>query len=424
MPPPGSGKRSKLAGALAAGANDAGMRSALEAAIATTTEQLKAAEANFANMRDGVSELAVHTVRVKQLESEIAPKEAELKSVNAAYHRLMENSVTLGRRAMPGLLSMVHGGAAARFSLSHASSGTDDYPDGAAAGDPPRPASSGVANESPSTSRAPSRSSALHSRGAASPAGVAAAPPLDASETADREALRHLASVVRENMSIIVDPLFALDKTLVETATEERDRIEAENAANAALQVAAAANAAAKADPKAVKPPAGPGASAVGVPKSLPVVAGPMAVPEVPKVDLDLCVPPGVDHHFFADVVKLRHHRVVLERQLKSLQAQLAVSRAIVLRRTNEGTSKALLKKHEKTAQQVKAYLDKLIMQYKDELVEAKRRGEQLQNNTAAAAAAGSAAAAHAQSGHASGSVASGTAPTVTTDKKKKPAGV
>jgi hypothetical protein len=281
-------------------------RSPLEIAIAANEEQIRVCEQQVSQFRDGVQDLAVHTVKIKTLEQDVVPKEAELKTIMANFNKLLENSVVMSKLR------------------------------GAADGD-----AAGASNRLPS--RAASRA------GAATPL-PPVSPTVD--DVTDREALRLLSNIMRDQLTAIVVPLFQTERTHLEQLAEEAKEREATEAAAAAAAAAVAAASgstvvppvAAVPAPKAAPKPGVGAAGAKGVPAAL------MSSAELAeKVDLELYRPPGLDVHLVQDVLKLRTQRIACERQLKSLQHQLSHSRQLVARRTNEGASKAALKKAEKT---------------------------------------------------------------------------
>jgi hypothetical protein len=289
-------------------------RSPLEIAIAGTEDQIRQCEAQVQQFREGVHDLAVHTVKIKALESDIVPKEAELKTIMNNFNKLLENSVAVAK---------------VRTSMDV----------------------DALASTMPA--RQPSR--AASRAGAGTPLPPSQQPTEEAN---DREAMRHLAAVMREQLTAVIVPLFKLDRTQHEQqmeAARTREAAEAQVASaaaaataagtNAAQPQSAAAAAAAKPPPKTPTPAATP--SKAGADKA-PLST--LSVAELEeKVDLELFRPPGLDPHLYVDVLKLRTQRLNAERQLKSFQQQLAYSRQLVARRTNEGASKAALKKSEKT---------------------------------------------------------------------------
>jgi hypothetical protein len=72
-------------------------RSPLEIAIAANEEQIRVCEQQVSQFRDGVQDLAVHTVKIKTLEQDVVPKEAELKAIMANFNKLLENSVVMSK---------------------------------------------------------------------------------------------------------------------------------------------------------------------------------------------------------------------------------------------------------------------------------------------------------------------------------------
>jgi hypothetical protein len=224
--------------------------------------------------------------------------------------------------------------------------------------------------ESSMPTRQPSR--AASRAGAGTP--LPTAPVEDAG---DREAMRHLSAVMREQLSAVIVPLFKMDRTQLEQQKEAAKAREAAEAAAAAASANGAppspaaptpSKAPAKAAPAA---PASKAAAAAGADKTLPTLS--YAELEE-KVDLELFRPPGLDPHLYTDVLKMRTQRIAAERQLKSLQQQLVQSRQLVSRRTNEGASKAALKKSEKTLSALKSTLKD--MQRQRETQESRKKSE------------------------------------------------
>lgn len=305
-------------------------RSPLEIAIANTQEQIAHWEAQVTLYREGVADLATHTQRVKTLEGDIVPRETELKVVNNAYTKLLENGVTIVKR-------------------SHTDVAT------AAGTESGRPPSGGP-------SRGPSR--AASRAGAATP--LAGPQPPTTDEVADREALRAFASVVRENLSAVVTPLFHHERTQVEALIAEKKAREAQEAAAAAQAAQEAASAPPQPPTPAKGKPQPPAASAAAKAPANPAQTQAQAQLEAKLLeqnDMELYRPPGLDPHFYADVLKLRAQRLQAERTLKTLQQQLTQSRQLVARRTNEGASKAALKRAEKTLSMLNTTLRDLLGQ-------------------------------------------------------------
>eukprot|EP00672_Neobodo_designis_P012303 CAMPEP_0174864100 /NCGR_PEP_ID=MMETSP1114-20130205/57713_1 /TAXON_ID=312471 /ORGANISM="Neobodo designis, Strain CCAP 1951/1" /LENGTH=336 /DNA_ID=CAMNT_0016099187 /DNA_START=80 /DNA_END=1087 /DNA_ORIENTATION=+ len=309
-------------------------RSPLEIAIAGTEEQIRQCEAQVQQFRDGVQDLAVHTAKIKTLETEIVPREAELKSILNNFNKLLDNSVVIAR---------------VRTSID-----ADVMPS--------------------SVSRQPSR--------AASRAGAGTPLPTSqpAEDAGDREALRHLSAVMREQLAAVVVPLFKHDRTQLEQqidAAKAREAAEAQAAAAAAAAGAttsptAPSPTAAKAPPKAPAPAtAAAKMAASGADRSFTTAS---SAELLEKVDLELFRPPGLDPHLYTDVLKLRGQRLAAERLLKSLQQQLTHSRQLVARRNNEGASKSALKKAEKTLSALNATLRDL--QKQRETQESRKKSE------------------------------------------------
>lgn len=141
-------------------------RSPLEITVDATTERLKACEAQVNDFRDALNELTVHAIKIKQLETEIVPKENEQKAIQASYAKLIDSASSL-KTKLKGEEEAANVRAASRF---------------------------GGDRNSP--------------------------PPLSAEEQADRDAMRQLQSIVRESLAALVTPYFSKSSTVMEIAAE------------------------------------------------------------------------------------------------------------------------------------------------------------------------------------------------------------
>jgi hypothetical protein len=342
-------------------AKDEDHRSPQEIAVANMAEQIRLCDLQVTQFRDGVHDLAVHGVKIKQLEAELVPREAELKTVVAAYHKLSENCVSLNRRSREEEAAAARPGS--RGSIATPASGAVRPGSRGGLGTPAsgsRPASRGSLT-TPAASERPAAASRPVSRGsAAAMAAAAPAAPLPSmvvEDTGDRDALRALAATVRDNIGHVMGPLFFQEQTVLEKQMEEQKARQAEEAAAAAA--AAAAAVAAGKEPTAAVPVAAP------VRKGKPASADPANRP-LNAVDHQLYAPPGIDMHFAHDAMKLRLQRLHIEKQMKACQAALAASRQLVARRNSEGASKTALKKAEKTLVSLRAALVDLERQKLD----------------------------------------------------------
>ncbi len=332
------------------------LRSPLEISIANTMEQIKQCEAQVTQFREGVHDLATHTSRIKTLEAEIVPKEGELKQIMHAFNKLLENSVTITK--MRGISES----ETAVPAPSHLP---------------------GTRQLSRATSRTGVNSPPLTT-------GPTAA--VSQEETSDKEAMKNLSNVMRDCLTALITPLFMQDRTTLEQLTEEAKDKEALEAAQAAVALANPGSV--PATPQTtVRPPAAPAAGKPGQPLAAggkgasdpQVVKAPTLAELLERVDFELYRPPGLDPHVTADVLKLRQQRLTAERQLKTLQQQLQHSRQLVARRTNEGASKAALKKVEKNVQFLQMTLKDLERQREDQDRSRKSMDVNVGGNSAAA---------------------------------------
>ena len=350
-------------------------RSPAEIAIAHMQDTIRQCEAQIQQFKEGVHDLAVHTVRMKQLESDIIPKEGELKNIHHQYHKLLENCTQLKIRSRPGEVL---------DALSHEPSSPERPVASPEAGARPTSRMSRAptpgASPNPATP-APGTATGRHGTTAASvPEGAAegdaAGEPTP--ENHDRDAIRHLMQVVKENIAAVVGPLYHYERTRHEVALEEqKERDDKEAAARAQAEAAAAgtptspekAEKESKAEKAAAKDAKRRGERAE---KQQDVLA--ILKQTDTTVDPEIYTPPGFDAHLLQDLHRLRLQRMHVERQVKTLRDALSHSRQLVARRSNEGASKPALKKEEKRLVTLQAQLVELHRQ-KDEY-DARKRTE------------------------------------------------
>ena len=340
-------------------------RSPAEIAVAQMQETIRQCENQIQQFKEGVHDLAVHTVRMKQLEADIIPKESELKGINHHYHKLLENCTQLKIRSRPG---EVLDALAAEAAAASPEKSVDEKPPSRAVSRAATGASPSPQPSSPAPGTAAGRRDTVVAADVADETPAAAETP--SPENNDRDAIRHLMQVVKENIAAVVGPLYHYERTQHEIHLEQqKEREDREAAARLAADAAAATpGSPTVAEKERLKEPKEP--KRRGQEKSQDVLA--LLKSSDPTIDPEIYTPPGFDVHMLQDLHRLRLQRMHVERQLKTLRDALSYSRQTVARRNNEGASKAALKKEEKRLTVLQGQLIELQRQ-KDEYDTRKR---------------------------------------------------
>ena len=291
-------------------------RNGLELEIDEAVKDVQRGEAAVLNCKTAAQELNSHSARVKQLEQELAPKEAEIKAVHDKFQRLLEASC-VSRRAR---------GAA-----------QDEQ----------------VVNSPPAsqTSFRKGRSSTRKS-----PQSPVSAFIQQGSDQEEREPSKILQAAGKEFLHGVLTPLFLLPRTSSEF----------HNAGVIAAKVEEA-HAGVTEQQKAIPTPRKGKQSTV----SIPLAQQPF------RVEWALCCPPGIDLTLHQDVLKLREARLNAEKLADELNAQLKISRDILTQRREEGCgTKAAQKRAEKELQQLLKAKNALLLRKEEEDI-LKRKAEE-----------------------------------------------
>jgi hypothetical protein len=289
-------------------------RSPIDIETDLVTEQLKSLETQIQTCKDGIGELAFYVVRVKQLETELTPKEAEHKNILAAFQRQCESASSL-KRALP------QGDDLSSSTIRQSSS---------AAAFPSPPA------VDPTSARRGTVADLLANTGSGnSPPGTAS------QDAASKEALKALMAVTKNAVTSILTSVFDTPLTPMEKAAAE-------------LQETAAAAA-------AVPDPAAIGAPPSTAPANSKRQSTNILLDSPPRpYDPDLVCPLGIESSVFSEVSRLRLNRMACEASIKIVSEQLQEAHRIVDKRRDEGASKLLLKKLEKQLDDTKKRLAEL----------------------------------------------------------------
>lgn len=283
-------------------------RSALEIELSRVTAEAQQTEAQVKLFTEALNDLAIHTTKMKQLEQDMVPREAEHRTILANFSKLIEAGCSIKTKNPDE----------ANQSVNQSSS---------------RPGSpAGGSNVSrPLSRKQDDKDPSILSL---------------EQEQKDKELMKNLAHIIKESIQSILLPVFNMPKTQAEIAAEEERERERQAAALAAQKLGAADQ------------PASPAAAR-------PVSSQPPAKKAVikgfdPKVDLQLLCPPGIEGTVFEEVLRLRSQRLISEAKLQALEAQLNTSRQIVAKRREEGASKAALRKVEKKLVQINRQIAEL----------------------------------------------------------------
>jgi hypothetical protein len=282
-------------------------RSALEIELSRVTAEAQQTEAQVKLFTEALNDLAIHTTKMKQLEQDMVPREAEHRTILANFSKLIEAGCSIKTKNPDE----------SNQSMNQSSS----RPGSPAGGSVSRPISRKQDDKDPSILSLEQ-------------------------EQKDKELMKNLAHIIKESIQSILLPVFNMPKTQAEIAAEDEREREKQAAALAAQKLGAADQ------------PASPAAAR-------PVSSQPPAKKAAikgfdPKVDLQLLCPPGIEGTMFEEVLRLRSQRLVSEAKLQALEAQLNTSRQIVAKRREEGASKAALRKVEKKLVQINRQLAEL----------------------------------------------------------------
>lgn len=272
-------------------------RSPLDIELDKAVETLNGLSDQLSRCKDGLAELSTLATKIRMLEQEMQPKEAELKNIQSSFLKCVEAASSLKR---PTALLRT------QQSISAASGGIDD--DQAAS--MTITANAMAPNSRPQTVAAPmingnGTTSAAAPDKAADKGPVAPQPPTTADESADREVVKMLAVAAKSYMQPI------LQSVLDAPATPSEKRAEAEG-----IDLATLVTQTRRAD--------------------------------TPRVDLDLTCPIGIEPSVFFDVLKIRAQKIVVERSINEVATQVNDAKAQVTKRKDEGISKLLQKRLEK----------------------------------------------------------------------------
>ncbi len=295
-------------------------RSPIDIETEQVTEQLKTLEVQMQTCKDGISELALFVTRSRQLELELAPKEAEHKNILAAFQRLCESAASLKKVFQADDLGNLTASASTRL---------------------------GTAGSSPADAGGQQRRSTIMTPpndlpGGNSPPGTAAG-----QDAASRDAMKALTALTKNSIIAILNSVFDTPQTPMERRAQA-EQLEAGAAVPADGQVAPAT-----APANARKPT---------------IMSEKIDRP----FDPDLACPVGIDPNVFSEVLRLRLNRMTVETAMTTVQEQLTQARAIVERRRDEGASKLLLKKLEKQQEEAKRRLAELARMKVEEEILAK----------------------------------------------------
>ena len=298
-------------------------RSPIDIETEQITEHLKTLENQILTCKDGISDLAHNVTRIRQLELELAPKEAEHKNILGAFQRLCESVSSLKKIYLQNEDPASPTAASVRGGTGGAAS---------------------MGGDNGSVSRKNTLATPQGNDGgqnSSTPAGI--------QDAVSKEALRSLAALTKNAVTAILMSVFDTPQT----SAEKRAVIEQQEAAAAAAEAAAAP----------VNPPTTP---PQGSRKG--TIVGPEKAEKV--VDPDLTCPVGIDLAVFNEVLRLRQHRMGIETLMTTIQEHLTHAHGIVEKRRDEGASKLLLKKLEKQHEEARRRLAELgRMKQEEELL-------------------------------------------------------
>ena len=270
-------------------------KSATDIEISVAYEAMMKGEAAVQNCKEAINDMVLHTSRLKQLEAELGPREAEHKAIIEKFYRIAEGGCVFRKQRGPG----AHIAAASMGTIMHHQA-------------------------KPTTPR--SRST------------VPMAPPEPASD--DKELNKLMANACKSVVMGTLQPLFFLPRTQNEArnAAVLAARIAEVTALPQTADQSASGGATGKVTPRK-KVPAGAASASTGVPMSQqPLKPEPALLPPI-----------GVDFMLHGEVLRLREQRLSAEKSMEDLQAQIRQSRDTLQRRREEGSgTKAALKKAEK----------------------------------------------------------------------------
>ena len=295
-------------------------RNALELEIEAAARDVQKGEAAVQNCRNAALELSTHSSRIKQLEQDLAPKDAEIRAVQDRFVRLLESACAPRR---------------ARGAVQEEQSPTQAAPIAA-------PFRRGVPKSSVSQNAPHSPIAAFIQQG---------------SDQEEREPSKILQAAGKEFLHCVLSPVFLLPRTPAEI----------HNAAVVAAKIEEA-HALGASDIKPVPTPRKGKSTAAAI----PLAQQPF------RVEWALSCPPGIDSTVHQDVLKLREVRLNAERLSEELHVQLRVSRDILTLRKEEGCgTKAALKRAEKDLQQLLKVKNALLLRKEEEEIMKRKAEEQ-----------------------------------------------
>lgn len=268
-------------------------RTPLEIEFDLAVEGNAALNEQLQRCKDGITELASLAARIRGLEMDLQPKEAEQKSIQGAFGKLVEAASGLKRP-----VGMLRTQAAAAAAIQDDLAADIVSPVAAAGTSPVQPASR------PGTVPAP-----ILLPAASGPASGAAPPPPTApaaDDFNDKEILRILGAASRAFMLSALQSIFDTPVTNSEKRAEQDEHADLVSLATACKRQ------------------------------------------ENARMDPDLTCPLGVEPQVFFDLLKLRAQRIIAERSASDVIVQLNEAKALVQKRKDEGASKVLQKRLEK----------------------------------------------------------------------------
>lgn len=328
-----------------------GSRTPLTAQMEVTAVHVKNCEAAVATLTERLSELNTNAIRCKQLEAELAPREAERGNVVNSFQRLVETGTRI-KKAAKKKKEVDDETGSHDDTDSHADSKSEATAPGGA-GKPGAPGGAAGAAGASGTRRF-----GLNL--------LAAKDDMTREEIADRDAVRGLANRIRNTLTPVLSEVFFSPPTLREAA---RAQLLADEAAAAAAREANPRAGSGAGKRGAGKGGAGNNNVAGGMAASVSASSGAATVAQLSggggleRLDPQLYLMPGIDPSFFTDVLNLRQMRLTAEKALSKTQEQLAQAQSVVTMRRNDGSNKTALRRAEKALVQAQGALRELHRQ-------------------------------------------------------------